>query len=173
VKGRRSAIVAPVRLPPALEAIRLDHVDNARLGVPAHVTLLFPFVPPPGIDADVLARAAAAVRRTPGFDVEFREVEAWAPDPTPEGVLWLPPTPAEPFRAMTDDLVAAFQDYLPYEGIHDDVIPHLTLANVRLHAVEVEGARSHLPFGQRLEAAALLVESPLGRWRVARRLLLG
>ena len=172
--GRQSAIVAAFRLPDALEAIRFNHVDNASLGVPAHVTLLVPFVAPAAIDRAVIERASAAVAGTPAFDVEFRDVAVWDPDPTPEGVVWLPPEPAAPFVAWTEALVEAFPDCLPYGGVHDEVVPHLTLANVRVDVPAIEAAtRPHLPFVRRLEAAALLVESPLGRWRVARRLPLG
>ena len=172
--GRQSAIIVPIRLPPALEVMRLDHVDNARLGVPAHVTLLFPFVPPTAIDDAVIERAAAAIRRTPAFDVDFDEVVVWEPDPTPEGVVWLPPEPTRPFVAMTEALLRAFPDHQPYGGIHDEVIPHLTLASVRLDVAAMEArTRPHLPFRWRVAAALLLIEGHLGRWRIGRRLPLG
>jgi 2'-5' RNA ligase len=172
--GQRSAIVAPIRLPAALEAIRQEHVDNAHLGVPAHVTLLFPFVAPTSIDAAVLDRARAALARTHAFEAAFTEVRFWPPDPTAEGVVWLPPTPAGPFIEMTKALVEAFPGNLPYGGLHDEVIPHLTLANVSVDATAIEAdARRHLPFERRVTHAVLLVESAEGRWRTARRLPLG
>jgi 2'-5' RNA ligase len=172
--GRRSAIVIPVRLPPALEAIRLDHVDNARLGVPAHVTLLFPFVDPAAIDAAVLERAGRAVGRVPAFRVGFREVTSFDPGPESDGVVWLAPEPAVPFVALTESLVQAFPGYLPYGGIHDEVVPHLTLANVDVDVPALEAAaRPHLPFRRRASTAVLLVEDDGGRWRAVRRLPLG
>jgi 2'-5' RNA ligase len=172
--GKRSAIVVPVRLPPALEAIRLEHVDNAPLGVPPHVTLLFPFVEPPAIDAAVLDRAGRAVGRIRTFDVRFRHVTSFEPGPETAGVVWLAPEPAAPFVALTESLVEDFPAYLPYGGIHDEVIPHLTLANVDVDVPAlVTAARPHLPFRRRAAAAVLLVEDPAGRWRAARRLPLG
>src|SRR5215211_1311771 len=95
--GPRSAVVVAIPLPDALEAIRQDHVDNARLGVPAHVTLLFPFVPARDLDAADVDLVAAVVRRTPAFEVELREVRTFVPGPTEEGVLWLAPEPDRPF----------------------------------------------------------------------------
>lgn len=174
VTGERSAIVAPVRLPAALEAMRRACVAHARLGVPPHVTLLFPFVPPSSIDLAVIDRAAAAIGRAPAFDVEFREVTHWDDGPGSERVVWLPPEPAAPFLALTDALVRAFPGYLPYGGIHDEVIPHLTLANedVDVSATEAEACR-RLPFRRRVSSAALLVEGADGRWRTLRRLSLG
>lgn len=170
----RSAIVVPVELPPTLEAIRLDHVDNARLGVPAHVTLLFPFVPAPAIEAADLARAAAAIARTNAFEVEFREVTTFDATAVKGPVVWLAPEPAAPFVALTEALVEAFPAYLPYGGIHDTVIPHLTLANVDVDMPAViAAARPGLPIRRRIEAAAVLVEDAAGRWRIAHQLRLG
>ena len=174
MNGRLSAIVAPIRLPAALESIRQRHVDNASLGVPGHVTLLVPFVEPPSIDAAVLDRARAAIARTPAFDVAFTEVRFWDPGPTPEGVVWLPPTPAQPFLDMTVALVEAFPGYLPYGGLHDEVIPHLTLANARVDAAAIEAeACWRVPFRRRVTHALMLVESADGRWRTARRFPFG
>jgi 2'-5' RNA ligase len=47
-----------IRVPAAEPAVaphrsRLD--SSAPLGVPAHITVLYPFLPPPDVDADVLA----------------------------------------------------------------------------------------------------------------------
>jgi 2'-5' RNA ligase len=196
-QGRRSAIVAPISLPPPLEAIRREHVENANLGVPAHVTLLLPFVPPAQIEADTLERAASAIAQTAAFEVTFADVRTFEPGPTNEGIIWLPPEPSAPFLAMTEALVAAFPDYRPYQGIHDTVIPHLTLANASSNAsanassnasanandnasanasanldvpVILAAARPHLPIAQRLDAAALLIEDEAGRWRIGREL---
>ena len=168
--GGRSAIVVPFRLPQELEAIRLDHVSNARLGVPAHVTLLFPFLPAAAIRDVDLDLAASTIRATPAFDVEFRTVTSFPPGPTPEGVVWLAPEPAGPFIALTEALAAAFPGHLPYGGIHDTVIPHLTLANVDvdIEAVSV-AARPALPFRRRAGEAVLLVENDGGRWSIDRR----
>ena len=172
--GGRSAIVVPIDLPDALEAIRRDHVDNARLGVPAHVTLLFPFVPAQALDQETIDRARAVIAASETFDVEFVEVTSFDPIPTKEGVVWLAPEPAAPFVAITGALGTAFPGYLPYGGIHDTVIPHLTLANVDIDLPAlISAAQAELPFRRRVEAAGLLVEDDAGRWRIAERLPLG
>jgi 2'-5' RNA ligase len=172
--GGRSAIVVPIALPDALEAIRRDHVDNARLGVPAHVTLLFPFVPAKALDQGTIDRARAVIAAIEAFDVEFREVTYFDPIPTKEGVVWLAPEPAAPFIAITEALATAFPGYLPYGGIHDTVVPHLTLANVDIDLPAlISSAQVELPFRRRVDAAAVLVEDDAGRWRIAERLPLG
>ena len=71
---------------------RLDAAATA--GVPAHVTVLFPFVAPAAITAGTLEALAAAVAPVSAFDCEF-SVTAWFGS----DVLWLAPRPDEPFRA--------------------------------------------------------------------------
>jgi hypothetical protein len=43
--------------------------------------------------------------------------------------VWLDPEPPAPFVAMTEALVARF-GYPPYESLHDEVIPHVTVATL-------------------------------------------
>ncbi len=198
--GGRSAIVVPIRLPPALEALRRRHVSNAGLGVPAHVTLLFPFVPAGSIDPTVVARAGSVLAQFAPFDVELREVRVWEPAGDDPGIAWLAPEPAAPFKEMTEALAAAFPDHPPYGGAHAEVIPHLTLAEApdglagiseaarlalaaspaltarpsRTRAPASRAPAPHVhPIRRRVASAALLVERRDGRWRVARRLPLG
>ena len=169
--GGRTAIVVPFTLPDALEAIRLNHVSNARLGVPAHVTLLFPFVPAAALEPANLEQAAAVVGAAASFQVEFREAMSFDPGPTQEGVVWLAPEPPGPFIALTNALTRAFPGYLPYGGLHDEVVPHLTLANVDVDVPAlVRAATASLPFSALAGAAVLLAEDDSGRWRVAREL---
>jgi 2'-5' RNA ligase len=172
VTGRKSAIVVPIRLPAALRAIMLRESATARLGVPAHVTLLFPFVSPPSISPDVRASVARVIGGAPAFDVAFRVVRRFEPgEGAPNGVVWLAPEPAAPFLALIDRTWKAFPDYPPYGGAFDEVIPHLTLADddgMRMDLNEAEAGR-HLPFRRRVTRAALIVEGADGRWRTRRR----
>src|SRR4051812_46829144 len=127
---RRSGLVVPIRLPAGLESIRLREVASARAGAPAHITLLFPFVPARLLRPEHLERVAEIVGCVPACDVAFRDVRRWdAGGGAPEGVIWLDPEPAEPFVELTKALGRAFPDYQPYGGIHDTIIPHLTLAS--------------------------------------------
>jgi hypothetical protein len=49
-----------------------DALDaNARLGVPAHITVLFPFMPPVHIDSTILARLRQLFVVEKPFDVEL------------------------------------------------------------------------------------------------------
>ena len=166
--GTRSALVIPFELPEAIERIRQAEVDNAALGVPAHVTILVPFVSPSALDERVLGTVAEVAASVPAFRVHFREVRRFEPGPAaPEGVLWLAPEPAEPFLELIRAFAEAFPGMQPYEGLHEEVVPHLTIATAdagRMDAAESE-ARRWLPFQQPALRLVLLVEGDDAIWR--------
>ena len=147
---------------------RLEHTDDAPAGIPAHVTILFPFVPAARL-AEVEERAAAIVSATLAFDVAFRRTARF-----PE-LLYLDPEPAEPFLALTAGFVDVWPQHPPYEGEHETVVPHLTVAGAAddvLDAIASE-LEPRLPLRKRVEAASLFVENEDGRWHEHRRLPLG
>jgi 2'-5' RNA ligase len=96
----------------------------APLGVPPHITVLFPFVKATEIDQDTTAkiqRLAASVR-----SFQFRLTHTgWFE----QQVLWLAPNPEAPFVELTARAAGAFPDYPPYGGQFTEVIPHLTIAD--------------------------------------------
>lgn len=132
-----SAVVVPVpEAEPRVGALRAALDPSAALGVPAHVTIMFPFVPPADIDDGVLAALREVFAAAPAFDVEFAAL-GWFED-----AVWWAPEPAEPFVALTRAVSARF-GVKPYEGAHGDgVVPHLTIGHgapiERLRAAEAE-----------------------------------
>jgi 2'-5' RNA ligase len=134
--------------------------------MPAHVTILFPFVPRRQV-AEAAPRLAELLAGHEAFEATFARTARF-PD-----VLYLDPEPAERFLRLTEAVAAAWPEHPPYEGAHDTVIPHLTVAEsddaglLDSIAAEVEPA---LPIRQRVEAATLFVEHDDGRWREHRRL---
>lgn len=142
----------------AMHRSRLD--TSAADGVPAHITVLYPFLPPDLIDARthaILARLFAAV---PGFRFTLDRTR-WFPDP----VLWLGPSDPAPFSALTELAVAAFPSCPPYGGRVATVIPHLTIGNgaprAGLEAVEAE-VRLHLPIEAEATSVTLMTGPPPG-----------
>lgn len=102
---------------------------SAEWGVPAHVTLLYPFLHPAAIDADVLRRLAEVVVRHREFDVQFLRTKWFGKE-----VLWLSPEPDLSFRRLTNALIETFPETPPYGGAILDPTPHLTVADgARLH----------------------------------------
>jgi 2'-5' RNA ligase len=156
-----------VTVPPAEQAVarhRARFDPAAGWGVPAHVTVLYPFAPPAALDADTLDRLAAAVAGVPRFTASWEDTGWFG-----EEVLWLAPRPTGRFRALTAAVTRAFPEYPPYGGRHPDVVPHLTVG----HGVEPDllrdaerQVRDHLPIHMEVTAAALWsgTEAP-GSWR--------
>jgi 2'-5' RNA ligase len=137
VEPNLSAVVVPVpEAEPRVGALRAELDPSAALGVPAHVTIMFPFVPPADIDDGVLAALREVFAAAPAFEVGFSRI-GWFTD-----VVWWAPEPAEPFVALTRAVSSRF-GLKPYEGGHGDVvIPHLTIGHgapiERLRAAEAE-----------------------------------
>lgn len=95
----------------------------AKLGVPAHVTVLFPFMPPEDIDESVLAKAASAVREVVAFDFSLLAVRRFP------ATAYLAPEPPDLFVALTRSLARAFPAFPPFAGEFEVVVPHLTVAH--------------------------------------------
>jgi 2'-5' RNA ligase len=169
VDGIQSALIVSVEIPQRIERIRQRHVQVARSGVPAHVTILFPFAVPSTLGARDLASVARIAGDTPAFPVRFARVARF------EGALWLDPVPVEPFRSLIRAAAAAFPAYPPYGGIHAaDPVPHLTIAlgtAATFDGLQAE-VEAHLPFDVLVEAIELIVEGHDGRWRREERFAL-
>ena len=140
----------------------------ASWGVPAHVTVLYPFVDPiRARDPDVIAAIGAAIGTVAAFSCSFRRT-AWFGD----DAVWLDPDPAQPFRTLTTAVWSAFPDHPPYGGAHDTVVPHLTIGEGRLgDRTALEQAErtvvSHLPVRADVDRVLLIAgaQAPMS-WRV-------
>jgi 2'-5' RNA ligase len=102
--------------------VRSTYDVAAAYGVPAHVTVLFPFLPLADVDSAVRAELARICAAVPAFDVVLPTVRRFP------GVAWLDPTPAGPFRVLTSSVAARWPDHQPYGGVFTRVVPHLTVA---------------------------------------------
>ena len=161
-----SAVLIPVPEAERVVSCHRDRLDRAAAwGVPAHVTVLYPFVAPPAITAATIAVLADAVRTISAFDCVF-SATAWFG----EEVIWLAPRPDEPFRALTHAVSAAFPGYLPYGGVYNDVIPHLTIGDrptggvAELRAAEADVLR-WLPIQARISRVWLMTGNAApGSW---------
>ena len=157
---------------PVVGDLRSRFDTAAGWGVPAHVTVLYPFVPPDRVDTTILARLAEAVATVPAFSARLTEPR-WFGDQA----LWLAPEPEESFRALTAVVWDAFPDHPPYDGTFDDVVPHLTVADhgtlAELREAE-RRVRPLLPVPTEVSAVQLLAgTAAAGSWRTVRELPLG
>jgi 2'-5' RNA ligase len=156
----RTALIIAVPEAEALAGDWRERYDNASLGIPAHVTLLFPFVPTEKADDALLAELRELFAAQSAFSFSLPRVARF-----PE-VAWLAPEPAAPFRRLTELIYARYPDYPPYEGIHDEIIPHLTVGvgDAALQD-EIDAALTpRLPVDAEARQVTLLVENESGHW---------
>ncbi|MFE1880444.1 2'-5' RNA ligase family protein [Streptomyces diastatochromogenes] len=153
-----------VRVPAAEPAVRAwrDRLDpSARVGVPAHVTVLFPFLDASRIDQGVCTAIGEVLDRHQSFGVRFERCGRFP------GVLYLAPEPDTPFRRLTEAFVARWPENPPFGGQFDDVVPHLTVAQGQDEAV-LEKAEADLlgslPVVAHVSSVDLLVHDGT-RWR--------
>jgi hypothetical protein len=173
VDGLETALIVEV---PAAEPVvgrhRLDLDANAWLGIPAHVTILAPFMPAGAIGADEQARLRRVFASVEPFDFRLNRV-AWFGT----AVVWLGPEDPAPFSRLTAAVFAEFPGFPPFEGQFDEVIPHLTVGidspvgDMRRAEQEITPS---LPVLARATAVTLLSErSPGGRWQTLASFPLG
>jgi hypothetical protein len=156
-----------VRVPEAeasVRALRQRCDPSAAIGVPAHITILVPFMSADLITSQILGAAEAALRAVKSFSFTLGQVSRW-PETT-----YLLPDPIAPFVRLTNALVGAFPDYPPYGGRHAQIVPHLTVAdrNASL-ADEAEGKlrailTEHGPITSACRTVEI-IENSSGVWR--------
>ena len=155
MQPNQSALIVAVPEAEPVVAAHRERLDRAASwGVPAHVTVLYPFLPPSEIDEPARAAIAQVALGVPAFFMTLRDV-AWFG----RRVLWLAPDPPEPFRLLTAAVIARFPQARPYDGAFADVVPHLTVGHD--HPVDVleaaaAGVEPHLPIHARVSSLRLI-----------------
>ena len=107
----------------AISSLRQRYDPVARVGVPAHITLLYPFMPPSKITTPIVDRITHALHRFSAFEFKLQRIIK-----LPK-TLYLEPEPSEPFVRLTNALAQEFPDYPPDGGKYAGVLPHVTVAN--------------------------------------------
>lgn len=124
--GRTPGTTALVAVVPEAEKVvgeaRKRYDPAAAEGVPAHLTVLYPFLPAERIDEGVRAALGQLFAGHEPFEVRFPRFGRF-PD-----LLWLAPEPDGPARALTAAVVARWPEAPPYGGAFGDPAPHLTVA---------------------------------------------
>ncbi len=166
----QTALVLPVPdAEPAVGSCRERFDPSAAYGMPAHVTVLAPFLSLERIGSDelrALRRLFAAVAAVP---VRF---SAFGSFPK---VLFLQPEPAAPLLGVTTSVVKRWPEAPPYAGSFAEPVPHLTVAMDVAGAVAA-GIRAEV--GNALPIETVLREAWLfafteGRWSAVETFVLG
>jgi 2'-5' RNA ligase len=156
-------IIAVPEAEPAVAQHRQRLDSSAANGVPAHITVLGPFMPTETIDAPVLAKLDRLFAGASRFRFRLDHTDWFGED-----VVWLAPRDPGPFRALTQRVHEAFPGFPPFEGQFGDVVPHLTVGQGHpvsdLRAAE-SAVQSHLPIDAQATAVTLVTRQFAGgRW---------
>jgi 2'-5' RNA ligase len=158
---RESGIILPI---PEAEAavghLRRLHDPQASYGVPAHITLLYPFAHPSRVD-EAAGALQKLFRLVPAFEFSLVEVRRFP------ATAYLHPEPSAPFVQLTEKLVHRWPEFPPYGGAFSLVIPHLTVADRVaadvLNAIDRD-VSNHLPIRCRATEAWLMCSDEHGFW---------
>lgn len=166
----QSALLIPV---PQADSVvgrwRFLHDPVAAAGVPAHVTLIVPWLAPEAIGEAELAELDDELKGVDGWEFALTRVEWFG-----RRVLWVAPEPAEPFLELTRRLAERFGTP-PWEDAFDEVVPHLTVAHASDGVELVPMAAdisTRLPLRCRAEEVWAMIGGA-GRWQLRHRVRLG
>ena len=175
-----SAVIVPVlQADGLLRPWRARWEPPAPVGIPAHVTLAYPFLSADELGTDALSGLDAIFGAQPPISVRLAGVGRWP------GIVYLAPDPAEPFVALAEQVQERFPSCVrPGSGT---VVPHVTALRSNDDRVLDEAASvlaARLPLDCRLSEAwlvqaagdkrAWLVSEGTGeRWTLRMRFALG
>jgi 2'-5' RNA ligase len=162
--GETGLIATVSEAEPVVGRWRSQSDPAAAAGIPAHVTVMYPFLPRDRVDVAVRSDLAALFAQHQAFEVQFAEPRRFP------GVLYLAPLPDAGLRALTTAVGRRWPELSPYGGQFADVVPHLTVAQSQepqvLDRIERE-VRGRLPVTARIAAVQLIVYAA-GSWNQAR-----
>jgi 2'-5' RNA ligase len=156
---------------PQLEPVRAQfHAGSVAMGIPLHVTLLYPFAPAGRIDDRVLAELADFFGKRDALTLTLVGLAEFP------GVVYAVPEPRDELVAMMHALYDQYPEYPPYEGEFPDPVPHASLAELgegvsQEDVVAQIRARtdSLFPLACAIRDVALLEERAPDRWRERQR----
>lgn len=158
-----TAILVPVEdaellLSAAAKAFGFDRPP----GVPAHVTLLYPFVEAEHLVLGHAQEAQRALSDVQPFECSFASIGRFDDPPV---AIYLEPKPVERFSSMIEALTATFPTFPPYAGTVEEVIPHLTVvetADRTLWAEVEEWLEPQLPVRITVQGFSIYVQTDKG-----------
>jgi 2'-5' RNA ligase len=159
------------------DAEPFDHVRRdfaaatVALGIPFHVTLLYPFAPRDELTDAVITETRALFAAREPIEFSLTRIATW-PD-----VVYAVPEPDAALRECMQALYQVFPSWPPYGGEHAEVVPHATLGeDVDAAQVVAEIERrlaAALPRRYKPDAATLLEEFAPDEWRPRKRFPFG
>lgn len=165
----QSGLVIPVPAAgPLLASVAARYPGTVREGVPAHVSLLYPFVPADELDERVTGTLGKLLVEQVPVTVKF--VECYRRG----GFVALRPDPIAGLTELVNAARRRWPDVKPYGGIYGDVEPHVTVAvssSEETAATIEREVTADLPISAELREAWVVVFE--GRWTLRERFEFG
>jgi 2'-5' RNA ligase superfamily protein len=151
-QGEMTTLVVPVpEADGVVENWRMRYDWSARAGVPSHITLLGPFLPPDGVGSRVVERLRSLFASCQPVTFNLVSVERLS------GLVYLPPEPVTPFRLLTEMLEREWPDAPRFGSTFERPLYHLTVARAAGDFEEIRDDLSgHLPIRAIAREALLL-----------------
>ncbi len=158
-------LIAVPEAEPLVGPFRLQHDPSAQQGIPAHITINYPFLPGVNPEDDLSDRLADLFSGFAAIEFSFNGIRRF-PD-----ALYLAPEPVDPF----EELIRVVEDHFPespsYGGQFEEIVPHLTVAQSGFDDVLQSLARKlervsrrHLPLSCRTDEVWFM-DNRTGTWR--------
>lgn len=158
---------------PLVSSFRNKYDPSAAKGMPAHITINYPFIPGLTPDQNLYQRLADLFAESDSFTFTFKRFGRFP------GVVYLVPEPDAPFKELIEKVARKFPQSPPYGGIFETIVPHLTIAHAEEEAVldEIESqlterAQQHLPMTIQAKQVRL-TDNRTGRWQERKVFQLG
>jgi 2'-5' RNA ligase len=143
-----------------------DRYDpSAAEGMPAHITVLYPFKYTDEIGKDVVDALQTLFSRHSRFSFTLEETRRFP------NALYLAPRPDVPFKELIRAATERYPETPPYGGAFSTVVPHLTIAQVidpqELYKISDEfdrASRGRLPIHSSAEKVWLMKKQE-GKWQ--------
>lgn len=121
--GQTGLVLLVPDLDPVIGRWRERYDPASVHGVPAHVTIVYPWKPAAAITSSDRSALAELVRELPPIELSFAGFGRF------DKTLWLDPQPTTAIRGLVDAVVARWPDHPPYGGQFAVVVPHLTVSD--------------------------------------------
>lgn len=150
---------------PLVSSFRDKYDPSAAKGMPAHITINYPFLPGLNPDKNLYRELTQLFAGINSFSFNFNKFDQFP------GVIYLAPEPEAPFKELIEKVAAHFPESPPYSGAFDNVVPHLTVAHAEdeglMASIEnqlAEQAQQYLPMTLKVEQVWLM-DNRSGRWQ--------
>ena len=144
--------------------LRSLYDPSAKRGMPAHITILVPFMRPELVTAGIRGEISEALSSVCAFEFTLPRVGRFP------ATTYLAPEPSAPFVALTTALVTRFPAFPASAGEFETVVPHLTVAHgdaarAQMVASELEAILRERGSIHSICHSVTLLENSLGVWR--------